>query len=113
MKKRVLLLSIFALLIIGLAFFANNLLSNSGRSNTSLNDYAIEDTASVDRIKISMSNAFTIDLKRNGAHWETFDGNCIQQEPVNNMLHTFKNIAIKAYVPKSAIENTNKAISIN
>jgi len=113
MKKKIIIISSLIILLTLLSYISVVLVSNRGKSNTELNDYAIGDTAAVDRIVVTMSNGFSIDLVRQSNGWTTKDGQCIQQEPVFNMLHTFKNIAIKAYLPENAIENIKNQISIN
>ena len=113
MKKKVIIISSLIVLLALLSYISVVLVSNRGKSNSELNNYAIADTAAVDRIVITMSNGLSIDLRRADNIWTTKDGQCIQQEPIFNMLHTFKNIAIKAYLPENAIANIKNNLSIN
>lgn len=113
MKKRAFIIILLLAVLSVLIYFSINLIENKGQSNPMLNDYAIQDTASVDRIKITMSNGYKIDLVRGKGRWTTKDGKCIQQEPIRNMLHTFKNIAVKDFVPQDAVKNIRERISIN
>lgn len=113
MKKRAFILILLLMVLGVLIYFSLNLIENRGQSAATINDYAIKDTAAVDRIKITMSNGFKIDVVRGKGNWTTKDGRCIQQEPIHNMLHTFSNIAIKSFIPEDAVQNIRERISIN
>lgn len=100
-------------LIIALAVVSNNLLSNRGKSNKALDDFLVVDTLSVDRLEIIQSSGFIFEIFRKGNRWQTKEGACVQQEMVDNILHTFTKVAIKSYVPKNAIENIKNNIRVN
>lgn len=110
MKKQSIILSILVVILGLLAMFAMNLVRNSGKSDTELLEFAIKDTASVDRVVIKDAYANVFELKRgaDGQRWTDKDGGCIVQEPVQTILETIKNIEFKGYVPKNARENIKK-----
>lgn len=96
-----------------LAWFAMSSKENAKSSDRSLIDFAIADTSTVD--KIVMTNRYknqTYTLVRNGNAWTDIDGRCIQQAPVQTILHTMNKIKFKGYLAESAIEPiTNKMTS--
>ncbi len=106
--KKIIILLIGALSIMALAYIAINLSKSEKVSgDLSLIDFAIEDTASVDKIEIYDSytdESFTV-VRSPGGTWLDKDGNCVQQELPKIMLETFLKATLKGYVPKGATEN--------
>lgn len=112
MKKKGIILTLLIIGLGALAMFALNLVRNSGKSDTELLEFAIADTASIDKIIIHDSYANTFELKRSkGSRWTDKEGNCIVQEPANTILETVKNIEFKGYVPQAARENVKKRMA--
>jgi hypothetical protein len=101
------------LVVVLLGYFTSDLLTGKGKSDQTLSDFMIEDTASVDKIILSNSYGYSITLVRGDKEWTTVEGQCIQQEPVNNILHTFNKAAVKSFLPQAAIENIKKQITID
>lgn len=99
-------------LIIGLSLMAINLKTGSKATDTSLIAFAIEDTATVDRIDIydsGLDESYT--LKRNEDRiWVGENGECVQQNITKMMLETMNKITLKGYVPKSAMSNMKKVL---
>ena len=63
---------------------------SSGVSDKSLISFAIQDTASVDKISIYdnyFDRSFTVVRNEKGI-WEDKDGNCVQQQIIGMMLET-------------------------
>ena len=111
MKKTIILI-FSVLLVLGLGYWAYNLIQNKGTSvATGLFDFAIADTASVDRIIITDLNSNTFEIKRNEGIWTAKDGQCIIQENVQNILYVIKNIEFKGYLPENAINQTVNRMS--
>jgi hypothetical protein len=109
MKKNIGL--VIAIAILGfLIFLATNLVRNSGKSDTELLEFSIEDTTTINRIILTDAYNNVFELKRDAANkWTDKNGECITQEPVSTMLETFKNIEFKGYVPENARQNiTNR-----
>ncbi len=82
----------------------------SSLSAEALSDFAVKDTASITRIKISSNVGGEVDFVRNGGKWEAIDGGCIQQHMIDGFLETIKYIAVKAPMPRGAIDHVNKRI---
>ncbi|HLW30387.1 MAG TPA: hypothetical protein VKX29_05985 [Brumimicrobium sp.] len=94
-------------LVIGLAFMAINLKTGSKATDISLIAFAVEDTASVDKIEIYDSyqdQNFVLTRNKEGV-WEGPDGMCVQQGIVEMMLETMNKVTLKGYVPQSAMNN--------
>jgi len=110
MKKIIILLSGVAALV-GLGFFAIHL-SNTEKvsDDLSLIDFAVQDTASVDKIEVydSFHNRSFIVKRGENGQWVDNDGNCVKQELVQTMLETFLKVTLKGYVPEGAMENMKK-----
>lgn len=108
--KRIIILLVGVGVIVGLTFLAMELSKSSKVSDKSLISFAIQDTASVDKISIYdnyFDRTFTVVRNEKGI-WEDKDGNCVQQQIVQMMLETMNKITLKGYVPKSAMENMKK-----
>lgn len=99
-------------LIVGLSIMALNLNKSSKATDLSLIAFAIEDTASVDKIEIYDSFQdmhFTLTRNKEGK-WVGPDDMCIQQELPQMMLETFHKVTLKGYVPQSAMANMKKLL---
>ncbi len=109
------IISIVALLtVVGvLAIVSTNLLSGKGKSTQSLDDYLVADTAAVDKLILTQSSGYSIEILRDGSQWKTSDGSCVQEEMIDNILHTFTKVAVKSYVPKNSIENLRNNIRVS
>lgn len=113
--RRVRLVVIF-LAIVLLAFWAYKLSSegdtNSKMSDEALSDFAIEDTASIDKLILTDTEGNAgVTLIRNGGTWTQESGECVQQHLVHTMLGTIKYIKVKSPVPKSSLETINKNLT--
>jgi hypothetical protein len=84
------------------------------RSNTTLAgpmaDFAVRDTANIDRIFIAQMDGHTADLRRAGDHW-TVNGMPANQVPINTLLKTFIRVEVKTPVPMSMQANVLKTMS--
>ena len=109
--KKIIVLIIGLVVVVSLTFYAFNLQKTSKTSgDLALIDFAVQDTAAVDRIDIfdaHMNQTFI--LKRGDDNiWVDGEGNCVKQEIVHMMLETFLKVTLKGYVPKGALENMEK-----
>src|SRR5690554_4194099 len=97
-------------LVIGLAVMAMNLKTGSKATDTSLIAFAIEDTASVDKIEIydSFQDAYFTLTRTKDGNWVGPEGMCVQQQIVVMILETFNKVTLKGYVPNSAMKNMKK-----
>jgi hypothetical protein len=112
-KKKQLTFGILLLVVLVLGFFATDLVQGKGKSNRTLDDFMVLDTASVDRIIISTSYGDKMDLVRTTAGWTTSTGQCVQKEPLQNILHTLNKASVKSYLPNSSVENIKNQLSID
>ena len=105
--KKIVLLLVSLILLAGLGYWVVDLINNKGKSvKTGFFNFAIEDTASVDKIIITDFNSNTFELKRDGIKWTDKDGGCIIQENVQNIMTVLKNIEFKGYLPEKSIQPT-------
>lgn len=103
------------IVLAGLAYIAYTLSKSDGNSKLSdvaLSDFAIKDTASIDKLILSDTEGSQgVNLIRTPAGWTTDQGDCIQQHLVIAILETIKHIAVKSLVPKESLENINKGLT--
>ena len=108
MKKNLLLLVLFVALA-AVAFWLWR--GNTGSTLTgSLSDFAIADTASIDRIFIADKKGKSVDLRRVGNEW-TVNGLPANEFPIGTLLKTFIRVEVKTPVPKSMETNVLKVMS--
>lgn len=108
--KKIIVIVLGIIIIAGLTYMVLNLEKGSKASDTSLIAFAIEDTASVNKIEIYDSfkdEEYTLTRNKEG-RWEGPDDQCVQQSIPQLMLKTMKLVTLKGYVPKSAMENMKK-----
>lgn len=84
--------------------------SKSSLSEEALSDFAVKDTASIDKINLSDTEGNAMSFIKNNHVWTLEDGKCIQQHMIATFLETFKYIAVKSPVPKGAVDNMNKQL---
>ncbi len=70
-----------------------------------LTDFAVADTAAVDRIFIAEPDGRTVDLRRGPDGWTVNGRLAANPIPVNLLLKTFLRVEVRAPVPKSAEAN--------
>lgn len=108
MKKRWWLLLLFAALAVVAWWLWKN---NTGNTfSGSLTDFAIADTASVDRIFIAEKTGGTVDLRRVDDGW-TVNGLPAKGYQVNLLLKTFKLVELRAPVPKAQEPNVLRVMA--
>lgn len=108
--------TIIIILLVGiLAYFAYNLNQgedNSKLSDEALSDFAVKDTASINKLILTDTEGNDgITIVRNGGVWESDKGDCVQQHLVITILQTIKHIKVKSLVPKDAIQTVNKNLT--
>ena len=114
MQKKKLIVFIAIVLVVSLlGYFSGNLLSGKGKSNRTLDDFMVEDTASVNKLIISNSFGLSVTVVRGDDGWTTLEGDCIQQEPINNILHTLNKAAVKSFLPQASVENVKNQITVD
>jgi hypothetical protein len=87
--------------------------SSTGSTLTgALSDFAVPDTASIDRIFIADKQGLTADLRRENGVWKV-NGLPANQFPVHTLLKTFIRVEVKTPVAKSMEAMTLKLMSSN
>ncbi len=112
-KKKLISLSILLVVVLALAWFSAYLLSGRGKSNLALDDFLVADTAAVDKIILTQSSGYSMELVRDGQNFVTSTGDCIQEEMIDNILHTFTKVAVRSFVPENSVENLRNNIRVN
>jgi len=86
--------------------------NNSGVSSHALNNFSIEDTASIDRIFLADNDGRTILLTRQQDNtWMVNDKYRARDNNVYLLLRGFKNLEVKSTIPKEAIPSIIKQIA--
>lgn len=106
--KKIVTLIIALTVLIGLGYYVIQLNNNSGKSDTQLINFAIENIENVDKVIINdpMGNEF--EIVKTGDTWTDKNGGCISQESATYILDAFKNIEFRGYISEASIENTKK-----
>ncbi|NOQ72999.1 MAG: hypothetical protein GQ574_13400 [Crocinitomix sp.] len=106
---------IIILVLGGLAFTAWKLSDKGISSNLAdegLSDFAIKDTASIDKLVLTDTDGNPgVTVVRTAGGWTTAEGECVQQHLVQTLLETIKYIKVKGPVSKGAIETINKSLA--
>lgn len=114
MKNKKLIGFIVVIVVVALlGYMSSDLLSGKGKSDRTLDDFMVEDTASVDKIIISNSFGLSVTVVRGENGWMTKEGDCIQQEPLNNILHTLNKVSVQSFLPQAAVENIKNQITVD
>ncbi len=101
MKKNIILLiSLLSIFLLG--WFTFKLINKSDVSDSELIAFNIEDIEAVDKIKISDSFGYEMEILKKGSEWTDKKGGCIQQEGVKFILDAFKDIEFKGYLPENS-----------
>jgi hypothetical protein len=111
-KTRNRLLILLALLgSSAIAYFA--LQPTKSTMRTELNDFAVEDTASIDRIFLADKSDNNILLEKRDGKWIVNGLYAAREDAVINLLYTIKELKVRTPVPKSAFESVVKRLSGN
>ncbi len=109
--KQVFVLLFASLSVVGLAWYTIYIINSSNKPAGELIDFAITDTASITKIKITDPSYRSIELIRQNKTWTDGKGGCITQGPVHNILDVAKNIEFKGYLPDSSHERFTNIMS--
>ena len=110
-KKKIILLVVSILAIVGLTYYTLSLMDKSGKSVTELIEFNVEDTSTVDRVIITDAFSNKIEIIREGKIWTAKDGSCIAQANAQFILEAFKNIEFKGYLPDNSHKQFVKLMS--
>lgn len=112
--KKIIILTASVIVLVGLTWYVFYLMEKSGSSDgikKELTDFAIDDTDSIDKIKITdkLEREYTL-TKKNGT-WTGNQGACVTQEKVKWVLDAIKNIRLKGFLSDSGIKNFNRMMA--
>ncbi len=108
--KKIIILVISLAALGGLTSYVFYLMENSGKSDgvkRELIDFAIKDTESIDKIKITDKLDRQYTLVKKGGDWTGKNGECVTQEKVKWVLDAMKNIRFKGYLSDAAVKRFN------
>lgn len=112
MKKIILI--IIGIVVVGLLIYIATEMNEDSKvtPETSLFDFEIKDTAAVTKIVVynSFSNKKYTVTRKKGEKWYGPKHTCIEQEIPKMMLTTFKDVTLKGYVPKTAMDNMKRIL---
>ncbi len=76
-------------------------------------DFAVEDTASIDKIFLADKSNRTVLLERRPSDWMVNGKYTVRYDLINELLNTIKKVSVMQFVPKTAVENILKELSVN
>lgn len=91
------------------------ILSCGNRSDTLKgkdNDFKVKDTANVDKIFLANKGNQSVTLVKDGNKWMVNNEFEARGDMIANILNAIRNVEVKQFVPKTAIENTMKLLSV-
>jgi hypothetical protein len=99
MKKKVLVLVLFAVLLGGLTWFALNLQDGQGASDARAFNFKIEDTTTISKLVITDAFGQQFTLVKNDNTWTDAKGGCVSKTNVSLILEALNKIEFKGYLP--------------
>src|SRR5690349_15774444 len=97
--------------LIFLVAFGLVVASCGNRSNTLKgkdNDFKVKDTANVDKIFLANKGNQSVTLIKDGNKWMVNNEFEARGDMIANLLNVIRNVEVKQFVPKPAIDNTMK-----
>jgi hypothetical protein len=104
--KRLILIFAFGLVIWSCGGSADTL---KGKDN----DFKVKDTANVDKIFLANKGNQSVTLVRDGKKWMVNNEFEARGDMIANILNAIRNVEVKQFVPKTAIDNTMKLLSVS
>ena len=100
-------------LVLVLAIIAAVLISKRSNSTIKreLRDFAIEDTASIDRIFMVRKDNQQVLLTREGDHWMVNNRNVVRPDAIDLLLKTLNRIRVKSPVSTSSLDNAVRMLA--
>jgi hypothetical protein len=109
--KQVFILLFSILTVSGLAWYTFYIINTNNKAAGELIDFAIADTSSITKIKITDPYSRSIELIRQNKTWTDGKGGCITQGLVHNILDVAKNIEFKGYLPQKSHKTFKEKMS--
>jgi hypothetical protein len=107
-KNRIIIGLIIVLGILAVVLVSRNTSSSIKRE---LRDFAVEDTASVDRIFMVTKDNQQVTLTRQGDHWMVNDRHRVRPDAIENLLKTLHRIRVKSPVSISMRDNAVRMLA--
>ncbi len=108
-KNRIAIVLVVLLGSLSFWFIINN---KKGTIKETLRDFAVEDTASINKIFLADKNGHTITLERKSPGLWTVNGKYnARMDAVQTLLYTIKKIDIKEPIGKKAVDNVIKRLA--
>jgi hypothetical protein len=109
MKKNAIIISLIVILgIIAVILVSRNTNSSIKRE---LRDFAVEDTASVDRVFMVTKDNLQVTLTRQDDHWMVNDKYVVRTDAIDNLLKTLNRIRVKSPVSNSMLDNAVRMLA--
>jgi hypothetical protein len=109
MKKNRIIIGLIAVLgIVSLFLVSRNSSSSIKRG---LRDFAVEDTASIDRIFMVRKDNQQVTLTRQNDHWMVNDKYLARADALDNLLKTLNRIRVKSPVSTSMLDNAVRMLA--
>jgi hypothetical protein len=110
-RNRIYIIVFIALACIAAWFYINN---STSTIKPELREFAVKDTASIDKIFMADRKGKTALLKRQSpGTWTINDHFEARQDAINTLLYTIANIEVRSPVGKNLYNNTMKLLSAN
>ncbi|MDR2009078.1 MAG: DUF4340 domain-containing protein [Bacteroidales bacterium] len=111
-KKNLILLVVLgiAVLILAIVYFSDNKKQNE---KIILRDFAVADTASVNKIFLADKNNKTILLERHDEYWTVNEEHKARKDFVDILLETIKRLEVESPVPESKLPKVLRDLSTN
>jgi hypothetical protein len=90
--------------------------SCGNRSNTLTgkdNDFKVKDTANVDKIFLANKGNQSVTLIKTGNKWMVNNEFEARGDMIANLMNVIRNVEVKQFVPKTAVDNTMKLLSVS
>lgn len=77
------------------------------------NDFKIKDTANIDKIFLANKGNQSVTLVKDGKKWRVNNEFDARGDMIDNLLYAIRNVEVKQFVPKPAVDNTMKLLSVS
>lgn len=108
--KRVIWSLAILVLLSGIAFWVYNQNNQKSTIKSELTDFAVKDTAAIDKIFMADAQGKTILLERDGEDWRLNEKYKARPDGMRILLETIAKVRVKSPVSQPAIENVLKNI---
>ena len=108
MKKKGLVLVLFAVLLGGLTWWALDLKGGQGASDSRAFNFKIEDTTTISKLVITDAFGQQFTLVKNDNTWTDAKGGCVSKTNVSLILEALNKIEFKGYLPQKSEKRFEK-----